>query len=184
MWKFKVVKKLEENLWKYYNKSSGDIAFLVITPMLRGINLTYLRCKIKVLPKSKDTIDNDLKSKCEGKCWNIFWVVGSDLVIKSCSALATSWTIAHQAPLSIRFPRQEYWSGLSFLSPGSLPKPGIEPGSPALKVFCTAGILLDCRQILYQLSHQGSLKHVVGEGKKYFPSTILCSWLGLCNKTD
>ena len=45
----------------------------------------------------------------------------------------TPWTVAHQAPLSMGFPRQEYWSGLPFPSPGDLPDPGIEPGSPALK---------------------------------------------------
>ena len=44
-----------------------------------------------------------------------------------------NWTIAHQAPLSMGFPRQEYWSGLSFPSPGNLPDPEIEPGSPALQ---------------------------------------------------
>ena len=46
---------------------------------------------------------------------------------------ATPWTVAHQAPLSIGFSRQEYWSGLPFLSPGDLPNPGIEPRSPALQ---------------------------------------------------
>ena len=45
----------------------------------------------------------------------------------------TPWTVARQAPLSMGFSRQEYWSGLPFLSPGDLPKPGIEPGSPALQ---------------------------------------------------
>ena len=48
---------------------------------------------------------------------------------------ATSWTIAHQAPLSMGFPRQEYWSGLPCPSPGDLPNPGVEPislMSPAL----------------------------------------------------
>ena len=44
---------------------------------------------------------------------------------------ATPWTAAHQAPLSLEFSRQEYWSGLPFPSPGDLPDPGIEPGSPA-----------------------------------------------------
>ena len=44
---------------------------------------------------------------------------------------ATPWTIAYQAPLSMRFSRQEYWSGLPFPSPGDFPNPGIEPGSPA-----------------------------------------------------
>ena len=45
---------------------------------------------------------------------------------------ATTWTAAHQAPLSMGFSRQEYWSGLPFLPPGDLPGPGIEPKSPAL----------------------------------------------------
>ena len=45
---------------------------------------------------------------------------------------ATPWTVAFQAPLSMGFPRQEYWSGLPFLSPGDLPNPGIKPVSPAL----------------------------------------------------
>ena len=48
-------------------------------------------------------------------------------------SFATSWTIAHQTPLSMEFPRQEYSSGLPFPSPGDLPNPGIEPGSPALQ---------------------------------------------------
>ena len=39
----------------------------------------------------------------------------------------TPWAVAHQAPLSVEFPRQESWSGLSFPSPGDLPDPGIEP---------------------------------------------------------
>ena len=38
----------------------------------------------------------------------------------------TPWTVAYQAPLSIEFSRQEYWSGLPFPSPGDLPNPGIE----------------------------------------------------------
>ena len=44
----------------------------------------------------------------------------------------TPWTTAHQAPLSMGFFRQEYWSGVPFPPPGDLPDPGIEPGSPAL----------------------------------------------------
>ena len=45
----------------------------------------------------------------------------------------TPWTVAYQAPLSMEFSRQEYWSGLPFPSPGDLPDPGIEPRSPALQ---------------------------------------------------
>ena len=66
----------------------------------------------------------------------------------SCSVVSDSaipWTVAYQAPLSMEFSRQEYWSGLPFLSPGDLPDPGIKTG------------LLHCRQILYYLSHLGSL---------------------------
>ena len=43
------------------------------------------------------------------------------------------WTVARQAPLSMGFSRQEYWSGLPFPSPGDLPEPGIEPTTPALQ---------------------------------------------------
>ena len=46
---------------------------------------------------------------------------------------ATLWTVAYQAPLSMGFSRQEYWSGLPLPSPGDLPNPGMEPGSPALE---------------------------------------------------
>ena len=46
---------------------------------------------------------------------------------------ATPWTVAHQAPLSKEFSRQEYWSGLPCPSPENLPDPGTEPGSSALQ---------------------------------------------------
>ena len=47
--------------------------------------------------------------------------------------LLPPWTVAHQAPLSMEFSGQEYWSGLPFPSPGDLPDPGIEPRSLALQ---------------------------------------------------
>ena len=49
------------------------------------------------------------------------------------------WTVAHQTPLPVGFPRQEYWSGVPLLTPGDLPNPGIKPVSPALvgKFFTT-----------------------------------------------
>ena len=56
---------------------------------------------------------------------------------------ATPWTVAHQAPLSMGFSRQEYWSGLPF---------------PSLGIFLTQGLNLGlphCKETLYQLSHQG-----------------------------
>ena len=68
--------------------------------------------------------------------WSIFSLPSeSESVSRSVvSNSATPWTIAHQAPLSMRFSRQEYWSGLPFPSPGVLPNPGLEPRSPALQV--------------------------------------------------
>jgi len=44
----------------------------------------------------------------------------------------TTWTVAHQAPLPMGFPRQEYWSGMLFPSPGDLPNPRIQLASPSL----------------------------------------------------
>ena len=55
------------------------------------------------------------------------------LVAKLCPTLSTAWTVARQAPLSMGFSRQEYWSGLPCPSPGDLPHPGIEPRCPALQ---------------------------------------------------
>ena len=54
------------------------------------------------------------------------------LVAKSRPTLVTPWTAAHQALLSKGFPRQEYWSGLPFPSPGDLSDPGIKPVNPVL----------------------------------------------------
>ena len=69
------------------------------------------------------------------KCSNfiLLRIFGGDLFTKSCPTLVIPWTVAHQAPLSMRFSRQEYWSGLSFPSPGDLPNQWIEPGCPALQ---------------------------------------------------
>ena len=69
--------------------------------------------------------------------------------VKSLSPIRLFMTrnaLAYQAPPSMEFARQEYWSGLPFPSPGDLPDPGIELGLP------------HCRQTLYHLSHLGSLK--------------------------
>ena len=96
----------------------------------------------------------------------------------------TPWTIAHQAPQSLGFSRQEYCSGLPFPTPEDLPNPGIEPRSPTLQadslpaesqgkpkntgvdslsllqwIFLTQKLnqsLLHCRRILYQINYHGS----------------------------
>ena len=53
-------------------------------------------------------------------------------VLSHVQLFATPWTVACQAPLSMEFSRQEYWSQLLFPSPGDVPDPGIEPRSPTL----------------------------------------------------
>ena len=65
----------------------------------------------------------------------IMWEYCEVKKVKSLSHVrlfATPWTVAYQAPPSMGFSRQGYWSGLPFSSPGDLPDPEIEPGSPAL----------------------------------------------------
>ena len=69
---------------------------------------------------------------------------GGGLVAKSCLTLVTPWTIGYQAPVSIGFPKQEYWSMLPFPSRGDLPYPGIKPISSSLQADSLP------------LSHQGS----------------------------
>ena len=56
----------------------------------------------------------------------------SEVTLLVSDSFATLWTVAHQAPPSMEFSRQEYSSGLPFPSPGDLPNPGIKPRSPAL----------------------------------------------------
>ena len=65
---------------------------------------------------------------------NNYYHCGGGSVTKLCPTLVTPWTEACQVPLSTGFPRQEYWSGLPFPSPGNLPNPEIEPRAPALQV--------------------------------------------------
>ena len=66
-------------------------------------------------------------------CFLLLIYDGSGLVPKSCLTLATPWAITHQAPLSMRFSRQEYLTGLPFPLPGDLPDPRTEPRTPALQ---------------------------------------------------
>ena len=93
---------------------------------------------------------------------------GMELIIYSVSysvvpnPLGPLWTAAHQAPLSMGFSRQEYWSGFPFLSPGDLPDRGIEHRSPALQADSlpselqgSPNVFLNWQRITY--SHHASL---------------------------
>ena len=74
------------------------------------------------------------------------------LVVKLCLTLCDPWTVALQAPLSMEFPRQEYWNGLPFPPPMHLPNPGIKPMSPASSALQVDSL---------PLSHQGSTRFTV-----------------------
>ena len=70
----------------------------------------------------------------EGESKIVLSIIMKVKVTHSCPTLCDPIDyIACQAPLSMEFPTQEYWSGLPFPSPGDLPKPGIKPGSPSLQ---------------------------------------------------
>ena len=80
---------------------------------------------------------NPLQASCLFCCFSSYFtlLINSNLLLFSSSvifdSLATPWTVAHQAPLSMGSPRQEYWSGLPLPSPRDLPNPGIKPTFPA-----------------------------------------------------
>ena len=112
---------------------------------------------------------------------------------------ATPWTVACQAPLSMKFSRQGYWSGLPCPPPGDLPNPGIKPRSPALQADSSPSEppgkpkntrvgslsllqggsqesnwdLLHCRWILYQLSYQRSPGFIEGNANTVHSLTCL-----------
>ena len=89
----------------------------------------------------KKLINRNLKSNSGGTLGNHVSndsKRGDGSVAKSCPTLVTPWTVARQAPLSMGFSRQDYWSGWPFPSPGIFPTQGSNPG------------LLLCRLILYQ----------------------------------
>ena len=83
--------------------------------------------RVYQVAKELETTSNENKQQQQLSCRKV--------KVKSLSFVQlfeTLWTVAYQAPPSIGFSRQEYWSGLPFPSPGYLPEPGINPGSPAL----------------------------------------------------
>ena len=91
-----------------------------------GLGLGF-RVRVRVIPKNRKSNSKGYKS----------------VVAQSCGHSVMLWTVACQAPLSMGFFRQEYWSGLPFPSPGDLLDPGIDSDLPHY------------RQILYHLSHEG-----------------------------
>ena len=90
------------------------------------------------------------------------------------NSFVTPWTVAHQAPLSMGFPRQEHWSGLPFPSPGDLPDPGIEPAD----IFFTAESLGKPYQHWWVCANQTNLTGTFSKMKSswFFLTTGTSSW--------
>ena len=91
--------------------------------------------------------DTQMANKHMKRCCTSYTIESESEVTQSCPTLCDPMDLANQVLLSMGFPRQEYWSGLSIPSPEDFPKPGIEPD------------LQHCGQMLYHLSHQGITYH-------------------------
>ena len=112
-------------LWKYLEIlwKSLKHSLLKVIIINTGLHLPVLTWKPKWIMTNAPQLVLPYYGKSE-----------SEVKLLSCVWLfVTLWTVAHQAPPSMGFSRQEYWSGLPFPSPGDLPDPGIEPRSPALQ---------------------------------------------------
>ena len=101
------------------NENSGLISFRVDWFDLLAVQATLTIILVSNLTYSAQLIPVLLKVKV--KSLSPVWL------------FVTPWTVTHQTPQSMEFSRQEYWSGLPLPSPGDLPNPGTEPGSPALQ---------------------------------------------------
>ena len=89
--------------------------------------------KVTVYKNEKSSgLDEELCSFHAAECLISPALLCMHVCVLNCVRLCDPWTVAHQAPLSMGFSRQEYWSGFPFLPAGELSDPGIEPVSPAL----------------------------------------------------
>ena len=130
--------------WTQLRDWENEYLYLSLVPLSgTGVNLEFGEGNQKEWPSGwSNCVTN-------AHITNVYWVLdpvghrGSHSVV---SDSATPWTVAYQAPLSMEFPRREYWSGLHSLLQGIFPTQGSNLG------------LRHCRQMLYHLSHQGSLR--------------------------
>ena len=109
----------------------------------RKRNSKYFLEKVPQPLNSCVSLENTFYTLIEYLC-SLFMLLLFSCSTKCVWVFATPWTVTCQAPLSMGFSRQEYWSGLPCPSPGDLPDPGIKPGSPTLQADSL------------HLSHQGS----------------------------
>ena len=142
--------------------------------------LTKFKSIALVMPSSHLFLTNNCLHLFVGKEASIGVSLSVSLRIICCCCLVTNLChillqphglVAHQSPLSMGFPRQEYWSGLPFPSPGDLPDPGIELSSPALigRFFTTVS--------------PGKLFKII-EKKKIDPSKVVLNLTTACNASQ
>jgi len=99
-------------------------------------------------------------------------------------SLATTWTAAYQAPLSMEFSRQEYWRGLPFPSPGNLPNPGIKLESPALQADSLLTELWGkFREIRCKVGYEGRANEILVKGRTNLLPAVLRANLSLMIKS-
>ena len=109
---------------------------------------TFKFCRLQIY-KYHNSENNHIAERFTS-VWNPFLRLPVTYMLNECvlshiQLIVTPWTLACQSPLSMRFSRQEHWSGLPFPPPGDLPDPGIEPASlvsPALQLACLPTDLL------------------------------------------
>ena len=97
--------------------------------------------------------------------------------LSSAWLFATPWTVACEAPLSMKFFSQEYWNGLPFPSPGDLPNPGMKPGFPALQADSSPseppGRPVKLSILILIFSSSGLSQAIVLSRRKHNPNTLL-----------
>ena len=137
---------LKRKISLYQPGSKGLLHFLVYIPFftsLQPLSQSYLLFWLYCLPSSlikplwlhwtTQILHNSLSiSRALTPSAKSLFITHACSVTESCPTLCAPWTLARQAPLSMGFPRQEYWSGLPFPPPVDLSHPGIQPVSPTL----------------------------------------------------
>ena len=119
-------------------KAGGKLHLRLNTSMIPRVNKYHKRklqrniCKSVLLSTNQSVKEKSL----------LFFIVMGHAYTQSCLTLATPWTVAHQALLSMEFCRQEYWRRLPFPPPEDLPNAGMEPASPPMAGrFFTTGTI-------------------------------------------
>ena len=150
-----MLKILQARLQQYVNQELPDVQVGFRRGRGNREQIPSIYCTIEKTRESQKNI-----YFCFTDSAKAFDCGGGGLVARLCPTLTTPWTVTHQVPQSMGFSRQGYRSGLPFPSPGSLPDPGIKPGSPALQADSLPTKLLDHNKLWEILKEMGILGHL------------------------